>query len=215
MRRLNLHRYKRHIIALATLFVLASCRTTTRTKTTAESEEKTLNSATEQIQSATIDSVTRSTVKDVVSEVRGKSSEKETETSLRITEITQRETFFGEFQDQPKSGMSVHPPTGRVIETTKRITEQQNIVREREILEYKMTIERMRSDSTALVKSFESKLNELYSENLKLKRNVEEFEKKKQVCFPCYLKLWWLWLIVLLVILGVVFRGRLRLIFGI
>lgn len=201
---------KKIITLIALVLLLHGCRTTTRTKTTSESEDKAKESATEQIQTAKVDSVATSTVKDVVSEVKGKSTEKETETNLRITEITKRETFFGEFQDQPLSGMSVHPPTGRVIETTKRITEQQNIVREREILEFKMTIERMRSDSTSLVKNFETKLKELYSENLKLKRNVQEFEKKEQVCFPCYLRIWWLWLIILLAVAGLIFKARIR-----
>lgn len=199
---------KNIFVLIVAVLILGGCRTTTKTKSISESQDKAVKSATEQTETATVDSVTKTTVRDVVSEVRGKSTEKETETSLRITEITQRETFFEEMQDQPKSGMSVHQPTGRIIETTKRITEQQNIVREREVLQYKMTIERMRSDSTALVKQFEKKLNEVYTENISLKKNIEEFENKKQVCFPCYLKLWWLWLIIILCILGLVFKSR-------
>jgi hypothetical protein len=202
---------KKIILLFIATLLIGGCRTTTRTKSTAESETRAVENASQQTEQARIDSIVKSKVQEALSVAQSSSRESETQQNLRITEITQRETFFNEMVDQKNSGMSVHPPTGRTVETTTRILEQQNIVIQKEMLKHEMTISRMKSDSIALVSQFQKDLTTFQSEKIELEKKLEEFEKKKQVCFPCYLKLWWLWLIIILGIVALIYRSKLKL----
>ena len=202
---------KKIILLFIATLLIGGCRTTTRTKSTAESETRAVENASQQTEQARIDSIVKSKVQEALSVAQSSSRESETQQNLRITEITQRETFFNEMVDQKNSEMSVHPPSGRTVETTTRILEQQNIVIQKEMLKHEMTISRMKSDSVALVSQFQKDLTTFQSEKIELEKKLEEFEKKKQVCFPCYLKLWWLWLIIILGVAALIYRSKLKL----
>lgn len=204
---------KKIILLFIATLLIGGCRTTTKTKSTAESETRAVESANKETESARIDSIVNSKVQEALSMIQSSSRESETQRNFRITEITQRESFFNEMVDQKNSGMSVHPSTGRTVETTTRILEEQNIVIQKEMLKHEMTISRMKTDSIALVSQFQRDLTTVHSEKLELEKRLEEFEHKEQVCFPCYLKLWWLWLIILIAIAGIIFRSRLMLFF--
>jgi hypothetical protein len=74
-----------------------------------------------------------------------------------------------------------------MIQTEKVIKERIEIQTERMKLEYEMTIERMRKDSTALVSTFESKLTALARELTQKNNEINQLKKSKPNCWRCYI----------------------------
>jgi hypothetical protein len=178
---------KPFLTLLSTFLFLSGCNSVTRTKSATESEKTAKETAIEQTTTAKVDSLVSETTKEVISTAETRSRELETESATRIIDIEILETFFNEMQDQPKSGMSVHPPTGRTIRTTKRIQEQINITKEKEVEMYKDTVIRQKEFISQITTDFETKLSISETEKIELQSELNELRKSKPNCWRCYI----------------------------
>jgi len=179
---------KPFLTLLSTFLILTGCNSVTRTKSATESEKTAKETATEQTTTAKVDSIKVETVKEAQRQSGATTTENERTFTDRITTIRQTETFFDEHR--PVNGnpsLSLNDRTGRTIQTEKIIQERIEVQTQRMKLEYELQIERMRKDSTALVKAFESKLTQISSELSDVKRENSELKKSKPNCWRCYI----------------------------
>jgi uncharacterized protein YceK len=173
---------------LSTFLILSGCNSVTRTKNATESEKTAKETAIEQTTTAKVDSITVSTVKEAKRQSGATTTENERTFTDRITTIRQTETFFDEHR--PVNGnpaLSLNDRTGRTIQTEKIIQERIEVQTERMKLEYELQIERMRKDSTALVKAFEYQLTAMSTELAERNRELKELRKSKPNCWRCYI----------------------------
>jgi uncharacterized protein YceK len=178
---------KPFLAILSTFIILAGCNSVTRTKNATESEKTAKETATEQTTSAKVDSIKTETIKEAQKQSGSTTTENERKFTDRITTIRQTETFFDEHKPVPGTSISLNDRTGRMIQTEKVIKERIEIQTERMKLEYEMTIERMRKDSTALVSTFESKLTALARELTQKNNEINQLKKSKPNCWRCYI----------------------------
>jgi len=179
---------KPFLTLLSTFLFLTGCNSVTRTKNTTESEKTAKETAIEQTTSAKVDSIKVETVKEAQRQSGATTTENERTFTDRITTIRQTETFFDEHR--PVNGnpnLSLNDRTGRTIQTEKIIQERIEVQTERMKLEYELTIERMRKDSTALVKAFEHQLTAMSSELAERNSELNEVRKSKPNCWRCYI----------------------------
>jgi len=178
---------KPFLTLLSTFLILAGCNSVTRTKNATESEITAKETAIEQTTTAKVDSIKTETIKEAQRQSGATTTENERTFTDRITTIRQTETFFDEYRPVNGTSLSLNDRTGRTIQTEKIIQERIEVQTERMKLEYELQIERMRKDSTALVTQFESKLTQISSELVDVKRENSELKKSKPSCWRCYI----------------------------
>jgi hypothetical protein len=178
---------KPFLTLLSTFLFLAGCNSVTRTKNATESEKTAKETAIEQTTSAKVDSIKVQTISEAQRQSGATTTENERTFTDRITTIRQTETFFDEHRPVNGTSLSLNDRTGRTIQTEKIIQERIEVQTERMKLEYELTIERMRKDSTALVKSFEHQLTAMSTELAERNIELNELRKSKPSCWKCYI----------------------------
>jgi len=178
---------KPFLTLLSTFLLLYGCNSVTRTKSATESEKTAKETAIEQTTSAKVDSIKVETVKEAQRQSGATTTENERTFTDRITTIRQTETFFDEHRPVNGTSLSLNDRTGRTIQTEKIIQERIEVQTERMKLEYELIIERMRKDSTALVKAFEHQLTAMSSELAERNSELNELRKSKPNCWRCYI----------------------------
>jgi len=178
---------KLFLTLLSMFLILTGCNSVTRTKSATESEKTAKETATEQTTSAKVDSIKVETVKEAQRQSGSTTTENERTFTDRITTIRQTETFFDEHRPVNGTSLSLNDRTGRTIQTEKIIQERIEVQTQRMKLEYELQIERMRKDSTALVKAFEHQLTAMSSELAERNSELNELRKSKPNCWWCYI----------------------------
>jgi len=178
---------KPFLTLFSTFLFLAGCNSITRTKNATESEKTAKETAIEQTTSAKVDSIKVQTISEAQRQSGSTTTENERTFTDRITTIRQTETFFDEHRPVNGTSLLLNDRTGRTIQTEKIIQERIEVKTERMKLEYELTIERMRKDSTALVKSFEHQLTAMSTELAERNSELNEVRKSKPNCWMCYI----------------------------
>jgi hypothetical protein len=198
---------KKIILLLLAFTFLCGCRTTTRTKATAESETVAKETAKEETERNTVDSIAVSKVEEVIKDQNTIRTETHDEVVTTVTTMTTREVF-PDFREVPGTGMSINDQTGRTIDTKVIIEETRKI--NRQLLEQQTLREQNRrtEDSIATVRTMERAAKEAALEVYERMKS-DDREVVKQGWQPGF---WfWFWVVLVLVLILLYFRLRKKL----
>jgi hypothetical protein len=199
---------KKLLLLLLAVTFLCGCRTTTRTKATAESETVAKETAKEETERQTVDSIAVSKVEEVLRDQNITRTETHDEVVTTITTMTTREVF-PDFREVPGTGMHINDRTGRTIDTKVIIEETRKI--NRQLLEQQTLKEQQRrsEDSIATIKTLERAAKEAALEVYE-RMKTDNREVVKEGWQPGFWFWFWVVLVVVISITGILLRKKLK-----
>ena len=190
---------------LSGFLFIYGCGTRTKTKTETSNELSVKETAKQTDSIAKIDSIITAKVEVSMKELEQKFRETQKEEETKKTTITTKETIFDnpEWEQLPKSGKTVHNPSGRIVETQTVIEEKRKAQKETDINIKLIELERIKKDSIAFNSAVSLATKDVVSEILAKEKN-SALEVKKTG-----LSIWWkigIGLFLILIIAVYVFR---------
>ncbi len=192
---------KKIIILLFALFLFVDCGTKTKTQTETKTEIEAKETAKSQDSLATMEKIILSKVDEKMKELEEKFRQTEQEEETKKTTITTKETIFDndEWQDLPKSGKTVHKPSGRLLETKTVIEEKRKAQKETDMNIKLVEKEKIKKDSTAIATAIKTGIKEGMKE-----LSVNEKTKNKEVVQKGWQPGFWFyfWIFIILVLIA-------------
>lgn len=172
---------------LSGFLFIYGCGTRTKTKTETSNELSVKETAKQTDSIAKIDSIITAKVEIRMKELEQKFRETQQEEETKKTTITTKETIFDnpDWETLPKSGKTIHNPTGRVVETKTVIEEKRKAQKETENNIKLIESERIKKDSIAFNSAVSLATKDAVSEILAKEKNNSLQVKKTG------LSIWW------------------------